>query len=232
NARPGGAAALGVIDGAADTAPGFKNWKHSHARITALESQLAKFPEKSQQEIADHVGCSQQYIAKLKADITTSCNIPATRKDSTGKNRPTAYKPTPPAPPAASQKPAVAAHTVTTAKLEELAAQVFGEGALPPLAGLSDAEKRTALAREFWQAHLDVPGAEVSAADAHAKHWRRADKLTGVFATIAAYRQQRADAFLGRPPTDTTDRMPRAAFNELHPRQQLEFCRNGGQVTD
>ncbi|NDF01226.1 MAG: hypothetical protein EB034_23615, partial [Verrucomicrobia bacterium] len=139
NARPGGAAALGVIDGAADTAPGFKNWKHSHARITALESQLAKLPPASPARPAG-----------------TSPGIKAT----------------PPAPPAASHQPAVAAHTVTTAKLEELAAQVFGEGALPPLAGLSDAEKRTALAREFWQAHLDVPGAEVSAADAHAKHWR------------------------------------------------------------
>ncbi len=43
------------------------------------------------QEIADHVGCSQQYVAKVKADVlvTTSCNV-STRKDTKGRNQPTA----------------------------------------------------------------------------------------------------------------------------------------------
>ncbi len=50
----------------------------------ARELALAKFPDKSQQEIADHVGCSQQYVALVKKDITTACNTP-TRKDKSGR---------------------------------------------------------------------------------------------------------------------------------------------------
>ena len=41
----------------------------------AILIALHEFPEKSQQEIAEQVGCSQQYVAKVK-DNTTGCNIP------------------------------------------------------------------------------------------------------------------------------------------------------------
>ncbi len=51
---------------------------------------LHEFPEKSQQEIAEQVGCSQQYVAKVK-DNTTGCNIPPTRTDSIGRTRPTRW---------------------------------------------------------------------------------------------------------------------------------------------
>ncbi|MBN2299466.1 MAG: hypothetical protein JXM72_12770 [Deltaproteobacteria bacterium] len=45
-----------------------------------LASALREFPDKSQQEIAEQVGCSQQYVAKVK-DNTTGCNIPPTRTE-------------------------------------------------------------------------------------------------------------------------------------------------------
>lgn len=48
---------------------------------------LGKFPEKSQQEIADHVGCSVGYVCGVKRDVFTGEN--ATRKDSKGRNQPT-----------------------------------------------------------------------------------------------------------------------------------------------
>ena len=61
----------------------------------AILIALREFPEKSQQEIAEQVGCSQQYVAKVK-DNTTGCNIPPTRTDSLGRTRPTSYaKPEP-----------------------------------------------------------------------------------------------------------------------------------------
>jgi len=49
----------------------------------------------SQQEIAEQVGCSQQYVAKVKEN-TTGCNYPTTRIDSRGRIMPTSYaKPEP-----------------------------------------------------------------------------------------------------------------------------------------
>jgi len=49
----------------------------------------------SQQEIAEQVGCSQQYVAQIKAN-TTTCNGPSTRVNSLGQTRPTSYaKPKP-----------------------------------------------------------------------------------------------------------------------------------------
>ena len=139
---------------------------------------------------------------------------------------PVATKPAPPAP-----NPAAASPAVSTATLEALADHVFGSGALPSIEGMSNDEKRAALTREFWMAHLSVPGLQVSAADAHANHWRRAEKLSGVFATIRAYRQARVNAFLGCKPEDNAA-MPRAAFNALSPRAQSEFCRNNGRITE
>ena len=61
----------------------------------AVELAVDRFPNKSQQEIADHVGCSQQYVGKVKGDVTPSCNVPPTRKDSKGRNQPTRHNPKP-----------------------------------------------------------------------------------------------------------------------------------------
>ena len=59
----------------------------------AVELALDRFPTKSQQEIADHVGCSQKYVSQMKEDIIPRYNVPPTRKDSKGRNQPTRYKP-------------------------------------------------------------------------------------------------------------------------------------------
>lgn len=63
----------------------------------AILIALREFPEKSQQEIAEQVGCSHVYVGKVKKDNVTSYNIPPTRTDSLGRTRPTSYaKPQPP----------------------------------------------------------------------------------------------------------------------------------------
>jgi len=57
---------------------------------------LMHFPEKSQQEIAEQVGCSQRYVGMIKEDNRSTSNIPPTRTDSIGRTRPTSYtKPEP-----------------------------------------------------------------------------------------------------------------------------------------
>lgn len=62
----------------------------------AILIALREFPEKSQQEIAEQVGCSHVYVGKVKKDNVTSYNIPTTRTDSLGRTRPTSYaKPEP-----------------------------------------------------------------------------------------------------------------------------------------
>lgn len=60
----------------------------------AIELALAKFPDKTQEAIAAHVGCSQQYVAKVQSELTTSGKLkaPATRKGKDGKSRKTSYK--------------------------------------------------------------------------------------------------------------------------------------------
>lgn len=57
----------------------------------AVEMALSIFLDKSQQEIADHVGCSKQYVSKVKEDVSTSGHVsfPETRKDSLGREQPT-----------------------------------------------------------------------------------------------------------------------------------------------
>jgi hypothetical protein len=52
---------------------------------------LREFPEKSQQEIAEQVGCAQSWVSGIKKDIISSDNIPPTRTDSLGRTRPTRW---------------------------------------------------------------------------------------------------------------------------------------------
>ena len=61
----------------------------------AVELAIGRFPDKSQQEVASHVGCAQSYVASVKRDIISSDITPPTRKDSAGRTRPTSYKPKP-----------------------------------------------------------------------------------------------------------------------------------------
>ncbi len=52
---------------------------------------LREFPEKSQQEIAEQVGCNQSTVARVKSDNMHTHNIPTTRTDSIGRTRPTRW---------------------------------------------------------------------------------------------------------------------------------------------
>lgn len=72
----------------------------------AVVIALKEFDGYSQDKIAAHVGCSQGYVAKVKADIIPRNIIPPTRQDSTGRNRPTQYKkPEPEKEPEPEQEP-------------------------------------------------------------------------------------------------------------------------------
>ena len=62
----------------------------------AVELALDRFPTKSQQEIADHVGVNQSTVGRVKSDNMHAHIISPTRKDSAGRTRPTRYKPAPP----------------------------------------------------------------------------------------------------------------------------------------
>ena len=57
----------------------------------AVEIALREWPNKSQQEIAEQIGCGQGTVAKVKADIIPRNIIPPTRTDSMGRTRPTTY---------------------------------------------------------------------------------------------------------------------------------------------
>ena len=62
----------------------------------AILIALHEFPEKSQQEIAEQVGCGVGYVNRIKNDNFTSENYPTTRIDSRGRIMPTSYaKPEP-----------------------------------------------------------------------------------------------------------------------------------------
>ena len=60
----------------------------------AIELALVKFPEKTQEQVAKHVGCVQSYVVKIRSEIITSDihKLPDTRRSSDGKSRPTTYK--------------------------------------------------------------------------------------------------------------------------------------------
>lgn len=57
----------------------------------AVELALRTWPEKTQQAIAEQVGCSQGYVSQRKADVIASNNVdfPTARTDSLGRNQPT-----------------------------------------------------------------------------------------------------------------------------------------------
>lgn len=65
----------------------------------AVELAVKTWPNKSQQEIAEQVGCSVSYVNGVKKDKFTSEIIPPTRTDSMGRTRPTTYATRKPATP-------------------------------------------------------------------------------------------------------------------------------------
>jgi ParB-like chromosome segregation protein Spo0J len=60
----------------------------------AIEIALSKFPDRTQEQIAGHVGCAQSYVHKVSRELITSDKLkaPPTRKGKDGKSRPTKYK--------------------------------------------------------------------------------------------------------------------------------------------
>ena len=60
----------------------------------AIEIALAKFPDKTQQQIAEHIGCNQSTVARCQSELmqTHKLSLPATRKGKDGKERPTKYQ--------------------------------------------------------------------------------------------------------------------------------------------
>jgi ParB-like chromosome segregation protein Spo0J len=59
---------------------------------TAIKSALCSFPDKTQWMIAEQIGCTQSYVAKVKSEYHSDIEIPATIKNSRGQVRPTSYK--------------------------------------------------------------------------------------------------------------------------------------------
>jgi hypothetical protein len=59
----------------------------------SIEIALSKFPDKTQQQIAEHVGCSQRYVSEVQNQLRGSSKLilPATRKGKDGKSYPTKY---------------------------------------------------------------------------------------------------------------------------------------------
>lgn len=92
-----------VHPGSADRALWFAiaaNREHGLQRTTAdkqraIELAFNKFPKKTQQQIADQVGCTQQYVAKVQKQLTTSCKLklPAVRRGQDKKAYRTKRKP-------------------------------------------------------------------------------------------------------------------------------------------
>ena len=57
----------------------------------AVEIALREWPNKSQQEIAEQVGCTHRHVGNIKAEIMELVPLPKTRIDSMGRTRPTSY---------------------------------------------------------------------------------------------------------------------------------------------
>lgn len=94
----------------------------------AVEVALTEFPDKTQNEVSSHVGCSQSWVADIKKLIIGSDNeaLPHTRINERGQERPTSYnKPEPPTERSATNekdngitKPARKAYTCGLAQAE------------------------------------------------------------------------------------------------------------------
>lgn len=60
----------------------------------AIELALTKFPQKTQEQVAQHVGCDRSYVSKVGNELVNihKLKLPASRKGKDGKSRPTKYK--------------------------------------------------------------------------------------------------------------------------------------------
>lgn len=80
------------------------NRAHGH-RLTsadkkhAIELALEAWPDRSQRRIAAQIGCSQQYVGKVRAQVTTSCHLPERTVGTDGKSYPAGGNTPQPEPP-------------------------------------------------------------------------------------------------------------------------------------
>ena len=58
----------------------------------AITIAIKTWPDKTQADIAEQVGCSQSYVAKVKSDYHSDIETPKTIKTARGQTRPTSYK--------------------------------------------------------------------------------------------------------------------------------------------
>lgn len=65
-----------------------------HAILLALQA----WPDKSQNQIADQIGCSQQHVQQVRAQVTTTCNLPPRVTGKDGKSYPATRPPRRPVP--------------------------------------------------------------------------------------------------------------------------------------
>lgn len=54
----------------------------------AIELALKTWPDRSQNQIAEQIGCSQQHVQQIKVQVTSTCNLPATVTGKDGKTYP------------------------------------------------------------------------------------------------------------------------------------------------
>ena len=59
----------------------------------AVELAVKTWPNKSQREIAEQVGCTKQYVGQLKAEISKQVYLPPTRTTSDGRQYPATRRP-------------------------------------------------------------------------------------------------------------------------------------------
>ena len=62
----------------------------------AVELAYRAWPDLSQVRIAAHVGCTQQYVSRIRAQLTTSCMLPDRVVGSDGRRRPATRRPAKP----------------------------------------------------------------------------------------------------------------------------------------
>lgn len=52
----------------------------------AVELALKSLPDKTQEQVAEQVGCTRQYVTKIKCQLATSCELPDAPATVTGKD--------------------------------------------------------------------------------------------------------------------------------------------------
>ena len=123
-----------------------ENGLHRTARDKrrAIETALGVFVDKTQQQIALHVGCSQQYVATIQMELTSSCKLklPASRTGKDGKIRPVKYK---------SRKPVKTSDSPPAAPLQQAVVAALATATQPASSNGSKGDFTTVVRKQFSQ---------------------------------------------------------------------------------